>query len=383
MYSRKNIPAKRILKGILLAVGVLIVLVGGLFGYLTVTEYYPEEGKREDLEVNSPLEEEKAETTDVREEEQASENAQGKKAVRLVSWNIGYGALGDNADFFMDGGKGVKTADKARVEQNLQMVSEELKSLDPDVIFLQEIDRSSSRSSNIDETALLRKNFPQMWSSFANNFKVAFIPYPVPPIGKVDSGLLTLTNLPVSKAERIQLPCPFSWPVRIANLKRCVMLDRVSLDDGRELVLINLHLEAYDSGEGKEKQTQMLTQILNEEVQKGNSVIAAGDFNQIFSSADKGQFPAQEGKWQAGQIDVTQIDGDWQFCMDEDTPSCRSLDQPYAGADHDSFQYYLIDGFIVSGDIKVKSCETQDLGFVSSDHNPVVLEAEIPMTHMP
>ena len=212
-----------------------------------------------------------------------------------------------------------------------------------------------------------------MWSSFANNFKVAFIPYPVPPIGKVDSGLLTLTKLPVSEAERIQLPCPFSWPVRIANLKRCVMLDRVSLDDGRELVLINLHLEAYDSGEGKEKQTQMLTQILNEEVQKGNSVIAAGDFNQIFSSADKGQFPAQEGKWQAGQIDVTQIDGDWQFCMDEDTPSCRSLDQPYAGADHDSFQYYLIDGFIVSGDIKVKSCETQDLGFVSSDHNPVVI----------
>ena len=194
MNRRKNSPAKRILKGILLAVGVLIVLVGGLFGYLTVTEYYPEEGKREDLEINSPLEEEKAASADVREEEQAAENSPEKKAVRLVSWNIGYGALGDNADFFMDGGKGVKTADKARVEQNLQMVSEELKSLDPDVIFLQEIDRGSSRSYNIDETALLRKDFPQMWSSFANNFKVAFIPYPVPPIGKVDSGLLTLTQ---------------------------------------------------------------------------------------------------------------------------------------------------------------------------------------------
>ena len=80
MNRRKNSPAKRILKGILLAVGVLIVLVGGLFGYLTVTEYYPEEGKREDLEINSPLEEEKAASADEREEEQEHEGRPAPEA---------------------------------------------------------------------------------------------------------------------------------------------------------------------------------------------------------------------------------------------------------------------------------------------------------------
>ena len=60
--------------------------------------------------------------------------------------------------------------------------------------------------------------------------------------------------------------------------------------------------------------------------------------------------------------------------MDERTPSCRSLDQPYKGADKDSFQYYLIDGFIVSDNIHVDELETLDLDFRNSDHNPVVLQ---------
>ena len=62
--------------------------------------------------------------------------------------------------------------------------------------------------------------------------------------------------------------------------------------------------------------------------------------------------------------------------MDASFPTCRSLDQPYKGADPETFQYYLIDGFIVSSNLKVTRMETLDRGFVSTDHNPVVLEAE-------
>ncbi len=63
--------------------------------------------------------------------------------------------------------------------------------------------------------------------------------------------------------------------------------------------------------------------------------------------------------------------------MDETVPSCRLLNMPYQGADADTFQYYLIDGFIVSNNITVKECKTQDLGFVNSDHNPVVMELKL------
>ena len=38
----------------------------------------------------------------------------------------------------------------------------------------------------------------------------------------------------------------------------------------KELVMINLHLEAYDDGEGKAKQLAMLMDRMQEEVDKGN-----------------------------------------------------------------------------------------------------------------
>jgi endonuclease/exonuclease/phosphatase family metal-dependent hydrolase len=159
------------------------------------------------------------------------------------------------------------------------------------------------------------------------------------------------------------------------NLKRCLLVSRVEIEGtDKQLVLVNLHLEAYDDGEGKIAQTKMLAEFLNTEAEKGNYVIAGGDFNQIFSTADTSAYPAQEGKWAAGEIDVTQIDGEWQFLMDSSVPSCRSLDQAYENADKDTFQYYLIDGFIVSDNITVESCENQNLGFKVSDHNPVVLK---------
>ena len=62
--------------------------------------------------------------------------------------------------------------------------------------------------------------------------------------------------------------------------------------------------------------------------------------------------------------------------MDNSVPSCRSLDRPLSDAPDKTpagFQYYVIDGFIVSDNIRVKSVETRDYGFKATDHNPVVM----------
>ncbi len=343
----------RIAAGVLCAVLLAVAL---LIGALSITEYRP--GEEEDV----PL------------MRSASGTLRAGESIKVLTWNIGYGALGDNADFFMDGGSEVYTADEARVRENMEGIVKTVTDISPDLMLFQETDRNSARSYHVDETAVLRSAAPGYCSSFANNFKVSFLPYPIPPIGKVDSGLLTLSSFYVSGSKRIQLPIPFPWPIRMANLKRCLLVSRIPMENGKELVLINLHLEAYDDGEGKAAQTEMLGRILGEEAAKGNYVIAAGDFNQIFSNADTGRYPAQEGKWQAGQIDISSFPGGWQFLMDAETPSCRSLDQPYAGADKETFQYYLIDGFILSGNVRAERVETMDLGFVWSDHNPVLAE---------
>ena len=351
----------RILKKTLKVIGIVmlavVLIVAAGLGVFTVAEYRPagseiiaqNSGAEAVLETGAPL--------------------------TLVSWNCGYGALGDNADFFMDGGTSVYTANRQRVEENLAGISEELKKLNPDIAILQEVDINSSRSYGIDERPFIREAMPDASESFAYNFKALFVPYPLPPIGHVESGLYTLSRAEPRSAERISLPCPFSWPVRALNLKRGLLVSRFPIKDSdRELVLVNLHLEAYDSGEGKEAQTRQLVSFMQEEYAKGNYVIAGGDFNQRFTNIDQSAYPVFEGMWQPGEIDAAAFGSEFSLLMDNTVPTCRSLDRPYAGVDKVGFQFYLIDGFIVSPNVQADAVETLDMGFRCSDHNPVRMQ---------
>ena len=358
--AKKRSTAAKIFRVLGVIILVIVILAGGLLAFLSITEYKPEG------------------VESVQVEGEKSKVLTAADHLTVMTWNLGYGALGDNADFFMDGGKSVQTVDMERLEQNLDGIQLEIWDASPDILLLQEVDRDSTRSLGVNEFEWLQQGMTGYTSAFANNFKVAFLPYPIPPIGTVDSGIATFSAYQIREASRVQLPIPFSWPMRMANLKRCLLVSRIPVAESEhELVVVNLHLEAFDDGEGKEAQTQALAQFLAQEAAKGNYVIAGGDFNQIFSSEDANAYPLREGVWHPGRIDVEQIGGSWQFLMDADVPTCRSLDQPLEGAERENFQYYLIDGFIISDNFNVEYMETLDLGFKCSDHNPVVLRLSL------
>ncbi|MCR5468762.1 MAG: endonuclease [Lachnospiraceae bacterium] len=343
--------AIKVILGIIIA---LILLFAVWLVVLTVTEFKPDDV--EDAEITS----------------QATGILSIGDEVKIMTWNLGYGALGDNADFFMDGGKGVMTASKDRVSENMSGILSAIRDISPNIAMFQEVDINSMRSHGVDEADYLRRNLDGMDDSFAYNYRSLFVPYPIPPIGLVNGGVYTMSDYSIAEAKRYALPSPYSWPLSLGNLKRCIVVNRIPISDSdKELVIVNLHLEAYDSGEGKIAQTNMLKEILNEEAEAGNYIVAGGDFNQIFSNVDS-DFEVYDGMWQPGMIDVADFEG-WQLVMDGTTPSCRSLDKPYVDADKDSFQYYIIDGFIVSSNIKIESVNTKNLDFENSDHNPVVM----------
>ena len=346
---------------IMILLAVVILAGGGLIGYLTVEEYRPQD--REQLTAAG----------------KASDSLSAGDSISVMTWNIGYGGLSETADFFMDGGVSVRSQPQDQVLANIDAVIRQLSDTDPDLICLQEIDRNSDRSFNHDQTGMLADALQDYVFCFANNFRGPFIPYPFPPMGKVDSGIMTMSRFDVEGAERIALPCPFSWPVRIANLKRCLLVTRIPVgDSSRSLVLVNAHLEAYDDGSGKEAQTAMLREVIEAEYEKGNYVIVTGDFNQSFSNIDTSAYPLRSPDlWQCGTLDTETFSDRWQFLMDTSAPTCRSLDRPYDG-DREHFQFYMIDGFIVSDNLEVSSVETMDLGFANSDHNPVMLRVQLP-----
>jgi endonuclease/exonuclease/phosphatase family metal-dependent hydrolase len=350
---------RKILKisGIVLG-ALLLLLIGGIL-FLTITEYKPEASESLPIANN---------------QHQLIETEQ---PLSVLSMNIGYGALDKDQDFFMDGGSGVRTASEDDVKENMKGIRDFFEKIDADMFLLQEVDLKSHRSYRLNQKEYLLETVSGT-AAFAYNFKVPFVPIPPQePIGKVESGLLTISSFQTTSAERIALPIPFKWPVRAANLKRCLLVERLPVaDSDKELVLINLHLEAYDDGGGKAAQTNMLMDLLNAEYAKGNYCIAGGDFNQTFPGMNE-KFPIINQEYFApGILSEDMLNPGWQYAFDGETPSCRLLNQPYTG-NAENTQYYVIDGFIVSPNVELLSVETIDMDFEFSDHNPVKIEVKL------
>jgi endonuclease/exonuclease/phosphatase family metal-dependent hydrolase len=351
---------RRLIKGLFKLVfglaALLIVAAACLLAYLTATEYNP------------------AETEDIVCRDNGAGSAAPGQTLKILTFNTGYAALDKTEDFFMDGGESVMPESEDAVKNNMDGILGILKDNPADVYFLQEVDADSKRSFNLNQ----RDFYPEalgLGSAFALNFKCAYVPYPMPTIGKVESGIMTMTDLALSGAERVSLPVPFKWPVSVANLKRCLLVSRVALEGGRELVLVNLHLEAYDSGEGKARQTELMMNFLISEYEKGNYVIAGGDFNQTFPTVPDEKYPlAENSEWKPGELESDMLPEGWSFALDDSVPTCRLLNKPYSG-DYADTQLFVIDGFIVSPNVSVAEVKTLDQGFEYSDHNPVELTA--------
>lgn len=347
---------KKVMKG----AGMVLLFLAGILLlaliWLTIREYRPE--AEETLAVPS-----------------GTETPAPGSSLEILTFNTGYAGLDKTQDFFMDGGSQVQPDSRQEVEENLQGIAGILKEHTADVYFLQEVDLDSKRSYRIDQQAYYQENL-DLPGVFACNFKCDFIPYPLPPIGKVESGILTMTDLAVSSASRISLPESFSWPVKTCNLKRCMLETRIPLTGtDRELVLINFHLEAYDSGEGKIRQSQMLAEKLQKEYEAGNYVIAGGDFNQTFEGIDK--YPLKDtDNWAPGVIGEDSLPEHFSFAVDDSYPTCRLLNEPYSGS-FDTAQVYVLDGFLVSDNIKVNQVSVINTDFAYTDHQPVRLEVRL------
>lgn len=358
----QNHPTVRIILGIF---AVLLLLLGGLLIYVTAAEYRPDDIEPVAITGSG-----------------ASSPSAGD-SIRIATWNVGYGALSADQDFVMDGGTKVEPESEDIVLRNLKGIKDFLTQEPCDIVFFQEVDQHSERSYYNDETAAFSEHFGGA-SSFAYNFNADFVPFPVGlpsnMIGHVESGVQTLTTFHTENAKRIALPSSYSWPVRTCQLKRCLLTQEIPLKGtDRKLILVNLHLEAYAPDEAKAAQTRILMDLVREEYEKGNYVIAGGDFNQTFPKADPTRYPILNDEYfQAPVIDMDLPEG-FDFFFDDTVPTSRLLNGPYSGSWEDT-QLYVIDGFLISPNVQVDHVETVNAEFQYSDHNPVIMDVTL-LTH--
>lgn len=361
---------KRFIKIILLVVLLVVLFIIGFFTVLHVSEFKPE--KTQTIEIS---------------ELNSNKQVNLNQPITIMTFNTGYASLSQTEDFVMDGGKKGKMDSKQEVATNVEGIKNILCRESADISILQEVDTNSKRSYRINQFEVY-KDLLKHNTVFAYNYRVVFVPFPFKlgqMMGRVNSGLATYSAFNINKAIRIQLPGKYSWPVRLAMLKRALLISYLPIQDSdKKLVVINAHLSAYDDGNMRVKELAALQNILNKEYSAGNYVIVGGDFNQTFPYAlesftnmtnytYKTKFAFKDKNlWEAFPLNTSWFDdNNYQIIADAKSPTCRLLNKPYDTENHDNNQYYLIDGFIASSNIEVLDFQTIDEDFKYSDHNPV------------
>lgn len=339
---------------VILVVLVLIYIIGNIM-YAKITYFNP--ATIESIALNNNA--------------QAIDSFQDKEYSALI-WNIGYAGLGKEADFFYDGGNMMRPSESL-VNKYFEGILNTIEQNPADFILLQEVDSFSKRSYYIEEMNLIKNTFASVYkSSFAFNYKVNYIPQPwLTPMGKVNSGLMTLSKFEASKSIRHQLPGEFGFPKQLFFLRRCLLVNYYPLANGKNLVMVNIHNSAYDDkGILKKQEMEYLRTFLKDEYAKGNYIICGGDWNQC-----PPQFPYNQlAKGKEGDYLQTNLDGNfipkWQWIFDSKTPTNRKNDKPF---DTEKTFVTLIDFYLVSPNIEVTSCKGISNNFEFSDHQPVAI----------
>ena len=182
-------------------------------------------------------------------ERNAAATVEAGKEYGILSYNIGFGAYEDDYSFFMDGGKESRARSAEAVDENMRGEASLVKALSPDFALFQEVDIDGTRSWHIAEDAYLSNVMEnsEFNEVFAQNYDSPYLFYPlINPHGANQSGIVTLSRHPISSAVRRSLPIE-PGIMKLVDLDRCYSVSRIPMENGRELVLYNLHLSAYTS----------------------------------------------------------------------------------------------------------------------------------------
>lgn len=346
---------RKIIKALLIALLVLLAGFASLIVYAMISDYKPDE-KTIVFSSENP------------------DRLNDTSELSFLTWNIGYCALDREMDFFYDGGTKVFTPEETYIK-NLASVKDFLKDNDTvDFIFIQEIDVRSKRSYRYNQYDTISGLLTGYHPFFGKNYDVFFVPVPPSsPMGKVHSGIAVFSKMQPSSSIRYSFPGRYGFPKQLFMLDRCFLVNRYPLENGKEIVVINTHNEAFDPGEIRRTQMSYLKEFMLNEYEKGNYIIAGGDWNQ--SPPDfKPEFSGNLLNTDQMMMEAGYLPDDWNWVYDNTYPSNRSVTEAYNPSETTTT---VIDFFLLSPNVSEVRVDCIHLGFENSDHNPVRMKIRL------
>lgn len=195
------------------------------------------------------------------------------KELKVVTYNMGY-ASGETNN------RG-RVLTREQAEKNLEDMIHSLKELNPDILFLQEVDFFSSRSFDKDQLEILAKGLGLPFAAYALTWNKSYVAWPYWPLsrhfGRVVSGQAVLSRIPISQQEILRFEKPRENPFWYNWFYLNRLVQRLKLEFGsRSIEIYNVHLEAFSLSAN---QQQLM--LLAKWIKSGSPTpkIVAGDFN--------------------------------------------------------------------------------------------------------
>jgi len=315
------------------------------------------------------------------------ENISFPDTLKVMTWNVKFG--GGRIDFFFDCHGDRVILEKGEVEKNMNLLADKIREVNPDILFLQEVDINAKRSAFMNQVQYLLDNTGLNFGVYASQWKAKYIPSDG--IGRIDSGNAILSKWQLNGAKRIGLPliAEQNAIVRYFYLKRNLLHAKLKGVDG-ELHLLNTHASAYAKDNTKKQQLEIIKQYADSLNSKGLPFILAGDFNALPPNTKQTQ-NFDDSVCEDGDFDADNYSSeiDWMMTYYENYQSAICLGE-YSNnnlkhfthtTDKNSFWNRKTDYIFTNEAFVLGSGQTIQDWMEASDHAPITVNYELGITN--
>ncbi len=299
----------------------------------------------------------------------SEESIKQGQLITIMTWNLGYGGLGEESNFIADGGKSILPPSKTIVANNMTNITTFIQQNPVNIFLLQEVSKRSRLTYNLDLWQMLINALPNYNRVHSPTVKIPWFPI----IGRLITGNAVFSNIKIEEAFRCNLPLENKGLLGVFKQRYNFIVSRYDLPETeKQLVMADLHLAAFDEGGLiRKNQLSKLQSFMLKEYEKGNYVVVGGDWNHRLIKTD---FPTTTEEkylfWIHNLPEDFTPDG-WQWALDENVPTVRTLERSYIINENYTC---IIDGFLLSPNLELLSVQGFNQQFRYSDHNPIKIE---------
>ncbi|MBK7212708.1 MAG: endonuclease/exonuclease/phosphatase family protein [Bacteroidales bacterium] len=209
-------------------------------------------------------------------------------AISVMTWNIRFGI--GRRPWFGDACGDMTIYPTDTVMKTLDDIVQQINSVKPDILMLQECDVNSQRTGYFDELQYILDHTYFNYAVYVSEWKAATIPSDG--LGRMDMGSAILSCWPITDAKRHNLETRGDQAgiINYFYLHSCMVSGKIKIPGFKEFSIMNIHASAFATDDTKQKHFQEFKFAMDKIDSEGGYFVAGGDLNTLPPGSDSTDF---------------------------------------------------------------------------------------------